>query len=57
MDYLFPIGKENVFLSQHFTLFILPSEFWISILNDRNRPILDSKPVLEERNMDIMVTQ
>ena len=57
MDYLFPIGKENVFLSQHCTLFILPSEFWISILNDRNRPILDSKPVLEERNMDIMVTQ
>ena len=57
MDYLFPIGKENVFLSQHCTLFILPSEFWISILNDRNRPILDSKPVLEERNMDVMVTQ
>ena len=57
MGYLFLIGNENVFLSQHCTLFILPSKFWISILNDRNRPILDCKPVLEERNMDVMVTQ
>ena len=42
MNYLFPIGNENVFSSQHSTHFILHSEFRISIHNDRNRPILDN---------------
>ena len=27
MNYLFPIGYENVFSSQYYTHFILPSEF------------------------------
>ena len=47
IDYLFPIGNktignENVCSSQHCTHFILPSETWISIHNDRNCPIFDN---------------
>ena len=42
MDYLFPTESENVLLSQRCTYFILPSEFWISIHNVTNRPILDN---------------
>ena len=42
MNYLFPIGYENVFSSQYYTYFILPSEFWISIHNDKNYLILNS---------------
>ena len=41
MDFLFLIENENLLSSQHCTHFILPSEFWIFIHNDRNRPILD----------------
>ena len=41
-DYLFPIGNQNAFSSQHCTNFILPSEFRVSIHNGRNQPILDN---------------
>ena len=41
MDYLFPIENENIFLSQCCTHVILPYEFWISIDNVANCPILD----------------
>ena len=42
MSYLLPIESENLFLSQHCTYVSLPSEFWISIHNNKNRPILDN---------------
>ena len=42
MDCIFPIVNENLFSSQRSTYFILRSEFWISLHNDRNRPILDN---------------
>ena len=42
MNYRFPAGNENVLLSQRWTNFILPSEFRISIHNDRNHPILSN---------------
>ena len=42
MHYIFPIEKENLFSSSHFTHFILPSKFWISIQHDRNHLILDN---------------
>ena len=35
-------GGKFFFSSQHCTQFILPSEFWISIHNDRYWPILDN---------------
>ena len=96
MDYLFPVENENVLSSQRCKHFILPYEFWISIHNAANCPILDKyenemiqislytshflqkgaassselliyfkynnhiqdrKLVLEERNMDEMITQ
>ena len=96
MNYFFSIAIENLLLSQHWTHFILPSEFWVSIHNDENHPILinygnemiwislytshfllkgaalssellihfkynnyilDKKLVLEEQNMDVMVSQ
>ena len=41
IDYLFPIGNENVFSSQNCIHFILPSEFWSSFHNDKNRPVLN----------------
>ena len=41
MDYLSQAGKEN-FSSQHCTYFALPSEFGISIHNDKNCPVLDN---------------
>ena len=41
IDDLFPIGNENVFSPKHCIHFILPSEFWISFHNDKNRPVLD----------------
>ena len=41
MNYIFSIGNENVFLSQLWIHFILPSEFLISIHNDKNHPILN----------------
>ena len=36
------IRNENVYSSQHCTHFILPSETWISIYNDRNCLIFDN---------------
>ena len=41
MDYFFPNENENILLSQGCTHFILLSEFWISIHNVANCPILD----------------
>ena len=38
----FPTANENVLPFQHCTSFILPSDFWLSIHNDRNCPILDN---------------
>ena len=40
MDYLFLIENGNFFSSQHCTYFVLPSEFGVSIHNERNRPVL-----------------
>ena len=37
-----PTRNKNFFSSQRCTHFVLPSEFWISIYNDRNCPILDN---------------
>ena len=42
MNYIFPFGNENVLLCQLWTHFTLTSEFWISIDNDRNHPILNN---------------
>ena len=41
MDYIFPTENENVLLSQRWAHYILTSEFWISIHNVANSPILD----------------
>ena len=41
IDYLFPIGNENLISLQHCAHFILSFEFWISIYNERSWPILD----------------
>ena len=41
-DCLFQTGNENLFSSvrKHCAYFILPSEFWVSIQVNKNRPIL-----------------
>ena len=41
MDYIFPTENENVLLSHRWEHFILAFEFWISIHNVANSPILD----------------
>ena len=40
MIHLLPIGNENLFSYRHCTHFFVPSEFQISIHNNKNGPIL-----------------
>ena len=42
IDYIFPIGNENLSSSQNCSHVISPAEFWFSIHIDKNRPVLDN---------------